>query len=111
VARDSSSNSTANWNHWSVVVICRPRLTATVHGFRSTFSTWANENGIARPDVIEAAFAHREEDAVRRAYNRSCLVLLPDWHKAPQPSAHTRACRDVRARRRADSESPDARAS
>jgi integrase len=44
---------------------------ATVHGFRSTFSTWANENGIARPDVIEAALAHREENAVRRAYNRS----------------------------------------
>jgi len=44
---------------------------ATVHGFRSTFSTWANENAIARPDVIEAALAHREENAVRRAYNRS----------------------------------------
>jgi integrase len=43
----------------------------TVHGFRSTFSTWANENGAARPDVIEAALAHREENAVRRAYNRS----------------------------------------
>jgi len=44
---------------------------ATVHGFRSTFSTWANELAIARPDVIEAALAHREENAVRRAYNRS----------------------------------------
>jgi integrase len=44
---------------------------ATVHGFRSTFSTWANELGIAKPDAIEAALAHREENAVRRAYNRS----------------------------------------
>ena len=44
---------------------------ATVHGFRSTFSTWANEFGIARADAIEAALAHREENAVRRAYNRS----------------------------------------
>jgi integrase len=43
---------------------------ATVHGFRSTFSTWANELGIAKPDAIEAALAHREENAVRRAYNR-----------------------------------------
>jgi hypothetical protein len=44
---------------------------ATVHGFRSTFSTWANELGIAKPDAIEAALAHREENAVRRAYNRA----------------------------------------
>ena len=45
--------------------------TVTVHGFRSTFSTWANELGIAKPDAIEAALAHREQNAVRRAYNRS----------------------------------------
>src|SRR5260370_42227576 len=44
---------------------------ATVHRFRSTFSTWANELGIAKPDAIEAALAHREENAVCRAYNRS----------------------------------------
>ena len=43
----------------------------TVHGFRATFSTWANELGIARPDVIEAALAHNETDRVRKAYNRS----------------------------------------
>jgi hypothetical protein len=43
---------------------------ATVHGFRSTFSTWANELGIAKPDATEAASAHREEKAVRRAYKR-----------------------------------------
>jgi hypothetical protein len=43
----------------------------TVHGFRATFSTWANELGIARPDVIEAALAHQEADRVRKAYNRA----------------------------------------
>lgn len=56
----------------------------TVHGFRATFSTWANELGIARPDVIEAALAHREADAVRRAYNRSDFardrrLLMAAW--------------------------------
>jgi len=56
----------------------------TVHGFRSTFSTWANELGIARPDAIEAALAHREENAVRRAYNRSQFLaercaLMTAW--------------------------------
>jgi integrase len=66
----------------------------TVHGFRSTFSTWANENAIARPDVIEAALAHREENAVRRAYNRSeflaerrALVIAWDQFLAGRPVA------------------------
>lgn len=57
----------------------------TVHGLcRSTFSTWANETGAARPDVIEAALAHREADKVRRAYNRAGFAaeraaLLRAW--------------------------------
>jgi hypothetical protein len=38
---------------------------------RSTFSTWANETGAARPDVIEACLAHREANRVRAAYNRA----------------------------------------
>jgi len=56
----------------------------TVHGFRATFSTWANELGIARPDVIEAALAHHEADRVRKAYNRSQFlnerrILMAAW--------------------------------
>jgi integrase len=56
----------------------------TVHGFRATFSTWANETGAARPDVIEACLAHREGDLVRRAYNRATFIaerqkLLVAW--------------------------------
>jgi integrase len=44
----------------------------TVHGLRrATFSTWANESGAARPDVIEACLAHRESDRIRAAYNRA----------------------------------------
>jgi integrase len=44
----------------------------TVHGLaRATFSTWANETGAARPDVIEACLAHEEGDRVRAAYNRA----------------------------------------
>lgn len=61
------------------------RELTTVHGLcRATFSTWANETGAARPDVIEACLAHREADAVRRAYNRSQFAderrsLLNAW--------------------------------
>lgn len=42
-----------------------------MHGFRATASTWANESGKYRPDVIEVALAHREGDRVRAAYNRA----------------------------------------
>jgi integrase len=44
---------------------------ATVHGFRSAFSTWANDGRVYHSDVIEAALAHTEADRVRAAYNRS----------------------------------------
>lgn len=43
----------------------------TVHGFRASFSTWASETTHFRADIIEAALAHREADAVRAAYNRA----------------------------------------
>lgn len=48
----------------------------TVHGLcRSTFSTWANETGAARPDVIEACLAHREANLVRASYNRAQFII------------------------------------
>lgn len=48
----------------------------TVHGFRGIASTWANEAEIYRPDWIEMALAHSDEDEVRGAYN-SALYLSP----------------------------------
>ena len=45
----------------------------TVHGLRSTFSSWANEHG-HRKDVIEAAISHQEEDRVRRIYHDAPLT-------------------------------------
>lgn len=57
----------------------------TVHGLcRATFSTWANETGAARPDVIEACLAHGEANLVRAAYNRATFMaeraeLLRRW--------------------------------
>jgi integrase len=45
----------------------------TTHGFRASFSTWANEHGFPR-DVIEAALAHSEPNAVRAAYNRAQYI-------------------------------------
>lgn len=57
----------------------------TVHGLcRASFSTWANETGAARSEVIEACLAHREGDRVRAAYNRATFAaerrrLLATW--------------------------------
>lgn len=66
----------------------------TVHGLcRATFSTWANESGAARPDVIEACLAHEETNRVRAAYNRAEFAeerraLLAAWSEyLSQPPA------------------------
>ena len=70
------------------MLMCLRRLgiagETTVHGFRSTFSTWANETGAARPDVVEVCLAHRERNLVRAAYNRAQFAgerrkLLEGW--------------------------------
>lgn len=42
----------------------------TPHGFRATFSTFANESGLWHPDAVERALAHVEGNEVRRAYVR-----------------------------------------
>jgi len=44
---------------------------ATGHGFRSTFSTIANESGKWSADAIERQLAHAERNQVRAAYHRS----------------------------------------
>lgn len=55
----------------------------TPHGFRSTFSTFANESGLWNPDAIEAYCARQDRNPVRRAYNRSPYwnerVKIADW--------------------------------
>jgi len=53
------------------------------HGFRASASTILNERGV-NPDVIEAALAHQDENAVRRAYNRATywaerVKLMQQW--------------------------------
>ncbi len=42
----------------------------TAHGFRATFSTFANESGLWNADAVERALAHVEANDVRRAYLR-----------------------------------------
>lgn len=54
---------------------------ATAHGFRTLFSTCANEAGW-NADVIEKQLAHEERDDVRGAYNRASW--LPERTKLMQ---------------------------
>ncbi|MDN7881287.1 tyrosine-type recombinase/integrase [Burkholderia aenigmatica] len=51
-------------------------LGTTPHCWRTTFSTWANENGY-RPDAIGRQLAHIESNKVRTTYNKA--LLLADW--------------------------------
>ena len=56
----------------------------TVHGFRSSFRTWASEKTDAEHAVMELALAHQVGSAVERAYARSDLLskrreLMDQW--------------------------------
>ncbi len=55
----------------------------TAHGFRATFSTFANESGLWHPDAVERQLAHIEANDVRRAYLRGEhweeRVKMADW--------------------------------
>lgn len=60
-----------------------PAGSLTVHGFRSTFSTWAHESGFDS-EVIEVQLSHVDRNNVRAAYNNAQYMekrrlLLQAW--------------------------------
>jgi integrase len=55
----------------------------TAHGFRATASTILNDRRFDA-EVIEAALAHQDKNAIRRTYNRATywdkrIMLMQDW--------------------------------
>ena len=65
-------------------VLKRIRSDVVVHGFRSTFSTWANECTSYASIIVELSLAHTVGNAVERAYRRGDLLakrasLMGDW--------------------------------
>lgn len=57
---------------------------ATVHGFRSSFSTWAAEKTDHPREVVEACLAHATGNAVELAYKRTDFYekrrqVMEDW--------------------------------
>ena len=58
----------------------------TVHGFRTTFRTWASERTNAEHAVMELSIAHKVGSAVEQAYARSDLLekrrrLMDQWSR------------------------------
>ena len=61
-----------------------PHFKITVHGFRATFKTWAEEAGIYLHHAIEFCLAHELPTKVEKAYLRSDLIeqrkiIMNDW--------------------------------
>jgi integrase len=76
--RTGAVPKTGLYNH---LMDYRPGL--TVHGFRASFGTWAEDAGY-QPNVIDGALAHKKGDATTRAYLRSTLLparrkLMTEW--------------------------------
>lgn len=63
-----------------------PHLKVTVHGFRATFKTWAEETGNYQHHAIEFCLAHQLPSKVEKAYLRTNLIeqrkqIMDDWEK------------------------------
>jgi integrase len=61
------------------------------HGFRSSFTDWANEETATPHHVVEMALAHVIDNQVERAYRRGDLlekrrVLMTEWARYLYPS-------------------------
>jgi integrase len=61
-----------------------PPAVATVHGFRATFKSWAEDKTDNAREVIEAALAHTIGDKAEQAYRRSDALdkrraLMGEW--------------------------------
>lgn len=67
-----------------LAVLRRMKVTATAHGFRSTFRDWAADKTHYPGEVVEMALAHAVGDKVEAAYRRGDLyekrvLLMRDW--------------------------------
>ncbi len=67
-----------------LAVLKRLSVPVTVHGFRSTFRDWTEEQTNYSHEVKEAALAHKVKNAVEAAYRRTDLfekrrALMDEW--------------------------------
>jgi len=57
-----------------LILLRRLHPSATVHGFRATFKSWASEQTAFPREIIEMALGHAVGNVVERAYQRSDLL-------------------------------------
>jgi integrase len=74
----------ARWGMRQVMERLGQAGVATVHGFRSAFSTWAHEQTAHAAHTIEISLAHNVGTETARAYRRSDLIakraqLMQSW--------------------------------
>ena len=75
------------------MLLRRLSVTATVHGYRSSFKDWASDQTMTQREVIEAALAHSVGDKAEQAYRRGDALtkrreLMDIWANfccAPKP--------------------------
>jgi len=83
LASNSRRATRLGFNH-QIVFVRLPGFPASrLPGFRATASTILNSRGFD-PEVIEAALAHQDKNAIRRTYNRATyweqrIKLMQDW--------------------------------
>jgi integrase len=80
----SKANTPQAKNTLSKLVTKTMGRDCTVHGFRSSFRTWAAESTAFPREIIEAALAHTTGTAVELAYQRSDVIekrrkLMDAW--------------------------------
>lgn len=71
-------------------VLRRMKIGCTVHGFRASFKTWADEATSYQRELVEAALAHVVGDATERAYKRGDALerrreLMAAWAAHCEP--------------------------
>ncbi len=82
--RAGERNTAMSYNAFRALLHRMKRDDITAHGFRSTFSDWANEVSPHSPRTIEEALAHGLKDETAKAYARGNMLekrkaLMRDW--------------------------------
>ena len=73
-------------------VLKRLNVPATLHGFRTSFRTWASERTNTRREIAERCLAHAVGNTVERSYSRSDLLekrrtLMDRWARFCCPAS------------------------
>ena len=68
----------------TTIALRKAGCTATIHGFRASFKTWAEEQTNFPGLVIELSLAHKVGSAVENAYRRGDVIvkrrkLMEQW--------------------------------